>query len=108
MSSNNDERSSSDSESWKQSESTGQTPDDDSASIINFPLDTSEGRSLPNVLKRISNIVALKSNVSFKDVFTFALFLHKHVRFTASHKIFYNIYNYPYRRRIYVRIRILS
>lgn len=70
MSSNNDERSSSDSESWKQSESTEQTPDDDSASIINFPLDTSEGRSLPNVLKRISNIVALKSNVSFKYIFT--------------------------------------
>lgn len=68
MSSNNDERSSSDSESWKQSENMEQTPDDDSSSIINFPLDTSEGRSLPNVLKRISNIVALKSNVSFKDV----------------------------------------
>ncbi|KAL6263914.1 hypothetical protein P5V15_003996 [Pogonomyrmex californicus] len=69
VSSNNDERSSSDSESWKQSESTEQTPDDDSASIMNFPLDTSEGRSLPNVLKRISNIVALKSNNlrSYKD-----------------------------------------
>ncbi|KAL0116123.1 hypothetical protein PUN28_011173 [Cardiocondyla obscurior] len=70
VSSNNDERSSSDSESWKQcSESTEQTPDDDSTSIINFPLDTSEGRSLPNVLKRISNIVALKSNNlrSYKD-----------------------------------------
>ncbi|XP_011694487.1 PREDICTED: 1-phosphatidylinositol 3-phosphate 5-kinase-like [Wasmannia auropunctata] len=69
VSSNNDERSSSDSESWKQSESTEQTPDDDSGSIINFPLDTSEGRSLPNVLKRISNIVALKSNNlrSYKD-----------------------------------------
>lgn len=64
VSSNNDERSSSDSESWKQTESTEQTPDDDSSSMINFPLDTSEGRSLPNVLKRISNIVALKSNVS--------------------------------------------
>ncbi|KYQ54129.1 Putative 1-phosphatidylinositol-3-phosphate 5-kinase [Trachymyrmex zeteki] len=69
VSSNNDERSSSDSESWKQSESTEQTPDDDSTSIINFPLDTNEGRSLPNVLKRISNIVALKSNNlrSYKD-----------------------------------------
>ncbi|XP_012235504.1 putative 1-phosphatidylinositol 3-phosphate 5-kinase [Linepithema humile] len=69
VSSNNDERSSSDSESWKQSESTEQTPDDDSTSMINFPLDTSEGRSLPNVLKRISNIVALKSNNlrSYKD-----------------------------------------
>jgi len=69
VSSNNDEHSSSDSESWKQSESTEQTPDDDSTSIMNFPLDTNEGRSLPNVLKRISNIVALKSNVSFKDIF---------------------------------------
>ncbi|KYM87614.1 1-phosphatidylinositol-3-phosphate 5-kinase [Atta colombica] len=69
VSSNNDERSSSDSESWKQSESTEQTPDDDSTSIMNFPLDTNEGRSLPNVLKRISNIVALKSNNlrSYKD-----------------------------------------
>ncbi|KAG5306952.1 FYV1 kinase, partial [Acromyrmex insinuator] len=40
-----------------------------STSIINFPLDTNEGRSLPNVLKRISNIVALKSNNlrSYKD-----------------------------------------
>lgn len=72
VSSNNDERNSSDSESWKQSESTEQTPDDDNSSIMNFPLDTSEGRSLPNVLKRISNIVALKSNVSFKDVFIIA------------------------------------
>lgn len=32
--------------------------------MMNFPLDTREGRSLPNVLKRISNIVALKSSVS--------------------------------------------
>ncbi|EZA56689.1 Putative 1-phosphatidylinositol-3-phosphate 5-kinase [Ooceraea biroi] len=69
VSSNNDERSSSDSESWKQSESMEQTPDDDSTSMMNFPLDSSEGRSLPNVLKRISNIVALKSNNlrSYKD-----------------------------------------
>lgn len=63
VSSNNDERNSSDSDSWKQSESTEQTPDDDSTSMINFSL-ASEGRSLPNILKRISNIVALKSNVS--------------------------------------------
>lgn len=63
VSSNNDERNSSDSDSWKQSESTEQTPDDDSTSMINFSL-AGEGRSLPNVLKRISNIVALKSNVS--------------------------------------------
>ena len=61
----NDEQSSSgDSESWKQPESAEKSPEDDSSSIINFPLDTNEGRSLPNVLKRISNIVALKSNVS--------------------------------------------
>lgn len=63
VSSNNDERNSSDSDSWKQSESAEQTPDDDSTSMINFSL-AGEGRSLPNVLKRISNIVALKSNVS--------------------------------------------
>ncbi|XP_076246604.1 1-phosphatidylinositol 3-phosphate 5-kinase fab1 [Calliopsis andreniformis] len=69
VSSNNDEQSSSDSESWKQSESTEKTPEDDSSSMMNFPLDTREGRSLPNVLKRISNIVALKSNNlrSYKD-----------------------------------------
>lgn len=68
VSSNNDERNSSDSDSWKQSESAEQTPDDDSTSMINFSL-AGEGRSLPNVLKRISNIVALKSNNlrSYKD-----------------------------------------
>ncbi|XP_024937173.1 1-phosphatidylinositol 3-phosphate 5-kinase isoform X2 [Cephus cinctus] len=67
---NNDEHSSSgDSESWKQSESAEKTSDDDASNIITFPLDTTEGRSLPNVLKRISNIVALKSNnlQSYKD-----------------------------------------
>ncbi|XP_029039726.2 LOW QUALITY PROTEIN: 1-phosphatidylinositol 3-phosphate 5-kinase [Osmia bicornis bicornis] len=69
ISSTNEEQSSSDSESWKQSESTEKTPEDDSSSMMNFPLDTREGRSLPNVLKRISNIVALKSNNlrSYKD-----------------------------------------
>ncbi|XP_076663610.1 1-phosphatidylinositol 3-phosphate 5-kinase fab1 isoform X2 [Andrena cerasifolii] len=64
ISSNNEEQSSSDSDSWKQSESTEKTPEDDSSSMMTFPLDTREGRSLPNVLKRISNIVALKSNDS--------------------------------------------
>ncbi|KOX68078.1 Putative 1-phosphatidylinositol 3-phosphate 5-kinase [Melipona quadrifasciata] len=65
----NEEQSSSDSESWKQSESTEKSPEDDGSSMMNFPLDTREGRSLPNVLKRISNIVALKSNNlrSYKD-----------------------------------------
>ncbi|OAD57576.1 Putative 1-phosphatidylinositol 3-phosphate 5-kinase [Eufriesea mexicana] len=69
ISSTNEEQSSSDSESWKQSESTEKSPEDDSSSMMNFPLDTREGRSLPNVLKRISNIVALKSNNlrSYKD-----------------------------------------
>jgi len=69
VSSNNEERSSSDSESWKQSENTEQTPDDDSTSMMNLPLDNSEGRSLPDVLKRISNIVASKSNVRIYDDF---------------------------------------
>ncbi|XP_076228988.1 1-phosphatidylinositol 3-phosphate 5-kinase fab1 isoform X2 [Nomia melanderi] len=64
ISSTKEEQSSSDSESWKQSESTEKTPEDDSSSMMNFPLDTREGRSLPNVLRRISNIVALKSNDS--------------------------------------------
>jgi len=104
VSSNNDERSSSDSESWKQSESTEQTPDDDSASIINFPLDTSEGRSLPNVLKRISNIVALKSNVSFKDVIN----LHECVLLCCFILRFLTIKIIRIVDRIYVRTRILS
>ncbi|KZC09496.1 Putative 1-phosphatidylinositol 3-phosphate 5-kinase [Dufourea novaeangliae] len=70
ISSTNEEQSSSDSESWKQSESTEKTPEDDSSNMMIFPLDTREGRSLPNVLKRISNIVALKSTQnlrSYKD-----------------------------------------
>uniref|UniRef100_V9IJF6 1-phosphatidylinositol-3-phosphate 5-kinase n=1 Tax=Apis cerana TaxID=7461 RepID=V9IJF6_APICE len=69
ISSTNEEQSSSDSESWKQSESTEKSPEDDNSSMMNFPLDSCEGRSLPNVLKRISNIVALKSNNlrSYKD-----------------------------------------
>ncbi|XP_017791586.1 PREDICTED: 1-phosphatidylinositol 3-phosphate 5-kinase [Habropoda laboriosa] len=69
VSSINEDQSSSDSESWKQSESIEKSPEDDSSSIMNFPLDSREGRSLPNVLKRISNIVALKSNNlrSYKD-----------------------------------------
>ncbi|XP_012274493.1 1-phosphatidylinositol 3-phosphate 5-kinase isoform X2 [Orussus abietinus] len=70
ISPDNDDRSSSgESESWKRSESVDKTPDDDSSSVVNFPLDTSEGRSLPNVLKRISKIVALRSNNlrSYKD-----------------------------------------
>ncbi|XP_033330522.2 1-phosphatidylinositol 3-phosphate 5-kinase fab1 isoform X2 [Megalopta genalis] len=64
VSSTKEEQSSSDSESWKQSESTEKTPEDDSSSMMNFPLDTREGRSLPNVLKRISNIVAVERNDS--------------------------------------------
>lgn len=67
---NNDEQSSSgDSESWKQSDSVEKSPEEDDASVMNLPLDTGEGRSLPNVLKRISNIVALKSSnlQSYKD-----------------------------------------
>ncbi|KAK0158635.1 hypothetical protein PV328_009612 [Microctonus aethiopoides] len=69
ISPNNDEQSSSgDSESWK-NDSREKSPEDDSSSTITFPLDATEGRSLPNVLKRISNIVALKSNnlKSYKD-----------------------------------------
>jgi hypothetical protein len=32
--------------------------------VIQFPVVVGEGRSLPNVLKRISNLLALKSTVS--------------------------------------------
>lgn len=41
--------------------------------MMNFPLDSCEGRSLPNVLKRISNIVALKSNVS--NYFSYVIYI---------------------------------
>lgn len=30
-----------------------------------YPVDVTEGRSLPNVLKRISNLLALKTNVRY-------------------------------------------
>ncbi|XP_066582542.1 1-phosphatidylinositol 3-phosphate 5-kinase isoform X2 [Prorops nasuta] len=59
----NEEQSLPDSESWRKVGALDKTPEDNSVTI-NYPLDTCEGRSLPNVLKRISNIVALKSNDS--------------------------------------------
>ncbi|CAG5098005.1 Similar to fab1: Putative 1-phosphatidylinositol 3-phosphate 5-kinase (Drosophila melanogaster) [Cotesia congregata] len=63
-----DQSSSGDSGSWRV-DSSEKTPEDSSSSSMAFSLDASEGRSLPNVLKRISNIVALKSNnlKSYKD-----------------------------------------
>lgn len=66
---NNDERSSSgESDLWKcideNAMDKSQEEEDNASSTSSFPLDASEGRSLPNVLKRISNIVALKSSVS--------------------------------------------
>ncbi|XP_074111998.1 1-phosphatidylinositol 3-phosphate 5-kinase fab1 isoform X2 [Cotesia typhae] len=63
-----DQSSSGDSGSWRV-DSSEKTPEDSSSSSMAFNLDASEGRSLPNVLKRISNIVALKSNnlKSYKD-----------------------------------------
>ncbi|XP_015119945.1 1-phosphatidylinositol 3-phosphate 5-kinase [Diachasma alloeum] len=64
-----DRSSSGDSESWKQLDSLEKTPEDDTSTQMSFPLDATEGRSLPNVLKRISNIVASKSSSlkSYKD-----------------------------------------
>lgn len=110
VSSNNDERSSSDSESWKQSESTEQTPDDDSTSMINFPLDTSEGRSLPNVLKRISNIVALKSNVGSNALVIITFLLHVIILYILFCKISTALINILCISfcRIYVRTKILN
>ncbi|XP_044581623.1 putative 1-phosphatidylinositol 3-phosphate 5-kinase isoform X2 [Cotesia glomerata] len=63
-----DQSSSGDSGSWRV-DGSEKTPEDSSSSSMAFSLDASEGRSLPNVLKRISNIVALKSNnlKSYKD-----------------------------------------
>ncbi|XP_011310721.1 putative 1-phosphatidylinositol 3-phosphate 5-kinase [Fopius arisanus] len=64
-----EQSSSGDSESWRQLDSLEKTPEDDTSTQMTFPLDASEGRSLPNVLKRISNIVASKSSSlkSYKD-----------------------------------------
>lgn len=36
-----------------------------------YPVDITEGRSLPNVLKRISNLLALKSTVSFLNKYLY-------------------------------------
>ena len=48
-------------------ESDWQQPNEDTeqaeASNLQYSVDVSEGRSLPNVLKRISNLVALKNVV---------------------------------------------
>ncbi|XP_008558177.1 1-phosphatidylinositol 3-phosphate 5-kinase isoform X2 [Microplitis demolitor] len=62
-----DQSSSGESGSWR-GDNSEKTPED-SSSTMTFNLDASEGRSLPNVLRRISNIVALKSNnlKSYKD-----------------------------------------
>ncbi|KAJ8686685.1 hypothetical protein QAD02_022479 [Eretmocerus hayati] len=58
-----------DSESWNQSEQPEKSPSEDNVSVMSFSVDANAGRSLPNVLKRISNIVALKSTnlQSYKD-----------------------------------------
>ncbi|XP_011497004.1 PREDICTED: 1-phosphatidylinositol 3-phosphate 5-kinase [Ceratosolen solmsi marchali] len=67
--SNNDiQNLSEDSESCKQLRSKEKLPSEESTGT-RFSVDASEGRSLPNVLKRISNIVALKNNnlKSYKD-----------------------------------------
>lgn len=67
--SNDEERSSSrgNSESWKVSDEREKDDEslikEESSGSVNYSMDASEGRSLPNVLKRISNIVALRSGV---------------------------------------------
>ncbi|CAB0037002.1 unnamed protein product [Trichogramma brassicae] len=50
------------SEVWKPSTDQNISPSEDAEIKSNYSVDSSEGRSLPNVLKRISNIVAHKSN----------------------------------------------
>ncbi|XP_023318163.1 1-phosphatidylinositol 3-phosphate 5-kinase isoform X2 [Trichogramma pretiosum] len=50
------------SEVWKPSTVQNISPSEDAEIKSNYSVDSSEGRSLPNVLKRISNIVAHKSN----------------------------------------------
>jgi 1-phosphatidylinositol-3-phosphate 5-kinase len=69
ISSSNDQSLSEDSESYKQLKSEQKLPSEDATNVMKFIVDAREGRSLPNVLKRISNIVALKSNVS--NIFLF-------------------------------------
>ncbi|XP_058804589.1 1-phosphatidylinositol 3-phosphate 5-kinase isoform X2 [Phymastichus coffea] len=54
-----DEGSTTESDSWQQSKSAEKSPSQDTASLLSFSVE--EGRSLPNVLKRISNIVASKN-----------------------------------------------
>ncbi|XP_043287999.1 1-phosphatidylinositol 3-phosphate 5-kinase [Venturia canescens] len=62
-----------DSESWNETDEKDKddesTTEEESPGSVNYSLDASEGRSLPNVLKRISNIVALRSGnlKSYKD-----------------------------------------
>lgn len=46
---------------WQQS---GEDAEPSDASSLQYSVDVSEGRSLPNVLKRISNLIALKNVVS--------------------------------------------
>lgn len=67
--------------------------------MINFSL-ASEGRSLPNILKRISNIVALKSNVSVIILSIYFYIILYNVKLLAIK--FCLLY------RIYVHIKILS
>jgi hypothetical protein len=45
--------------------------------VTQFPVDVGEGRSLPNVLKRISSLLALKSTVSIMCI---ALVKGKHLK----------------------------
>lgn len=40
-----------------------------------YTVDVNEGRSLPNVLKRISNLLALKSTVSIRKLFNISILL---------------------------------
>lgn len=46
---------------WQQA---GEDQESSEAASLQYSVDVSEGRSLPNVLKRISNLIALKNVVS--------------------------------------------
>uniref|UniRef100_A0A1B6GL53 Uncharacterized protein n=1 Tax=Cuerna arida TaxID=1464854 RepID=A0A1B6GL53_9HEMI len=53
---------------WQDNPEFNKEPHSDSSSLSGgdqYRLEVTEGRSLPNVLKRISNLLALKSSVSF-------------------------------------------
>lgn len=59
--------------SWSNVDCPETTKPPDNGQNLQYNVDVNEGRNLPNVLKRISNLLALKSTVSRKISVTFFL-----------------------------------